>query len=384
MTHIGVYYSFPAGGIGRYNLEWLRRMGLRPGLNIELACLPEFCWDATINGQHWPYLYRISSPVPTIRRARFLVGQFLNPRRAIRHFAATGCRVLHCTDVNHLSFPTWRGQLDRSGLQFVVTAHDVRRQVAVLNRRYEDRQLRSIYQRADAIFVHARAQAEDLVDFAQVDPQCIHIVPHGPYAYGTPTSPRAEVRARYDIPAEARLGLFFGQLRDEKNLAGLLEAMARGGSQSWLLVAGKAGGHHQSAAVYRALARDLGIAHRVIFDERFIPDREVADLANACDWVALPYRESFTSQSGVLNVAAHYGRPVLSGAAPVLAETVTHHSIGVAAQDDSCDALTTAIHKLEATLAKSDDSAWGFEAYREAHSWERNAEITAKVYDDLL
>ena len=55
----------------------------------------------------------------------------------------------------------------------------------------------------------------------------------------------------------------------------------------------------------------LGLQDRITFDVRHIPDEELPALLKLCDWVALPYQKSFTSQSGVLNLAAFYQRPVL-------------------------------------------------------------------------
>ena len=150
---VGVYFSFPAGGIGRYNAELLKALCAWEDLEFEYACLPNFKWADELACPVWPGLFGISHEVPVIRMARFLAGQWRNPVRALRHFKKWGAQVIHWTNVNHLSFPYWRGAQARSGLKMVISAHDVRRQVAVLNRRYEDRQLAAIYRTADALLV---------------------------------------------------------------------------------------------------------------------------------------------------------------------------------------------------------------------------------------
>lgn len=381
---IGIYYSFPGGGIGRYNSEWLRALSSQVEASLEFVSLPEFEWDETIACEHWPNLFSISSPIVPWRRAKFLIGQVVNPRRAIRHLSQAGAEIIHFTDVNHLSYPFWRRALDRSGMKMVVTAHDVRRQVAVLNRAYEDNQLKAVYQRADAILVHADAQVDELVEFAGVDRSNIVVVPHGPYSYGSAKRSKEEVRAAYGFGQDERVGLCFGQLRDEKNLEALMGALQQGGVKSKLLVAGRAGHPHKTASDYARLASELGVGDRVVFDDRFIPDNEVADLVEASDWIGVPYRSDFTSMSGVLNLACHYRRPVLCGSAPALSQAVRQYKIGRASSGDDADDLREALAKLEDDLIAREGLAEGFENFLEVCSWNENASRTHKVYQRLL
>jgi glycosyltransferase involved in cell wall biosynthesis len=132
------------------------------------------------------------------------------------------------------------------------------------------------------------------------------------------------------------------------------------------------------------MVHKLGLGERVTFDDRFVPDDEVADLVCACDWVALPYRSSFTSQSGVLNLAVHYERPVLAGAAPVLAETVNSFRIGSVGESDDSEDLLKAMLELEDTIRRRDPSLFGFGNYRKMCTWRENARITAEVYRGLF
>src|SRR5262249_52006660 len=163
----------------------------------------------------------------------------------------------------------------------------------------------------------------DLIDFARVDPARIHVVPHGPYDYGPPRATRAALRERLHWPSDKRVALFFGNIRDEKNLDLMLRAMPRFRDRLHLVVAGSANvpGHHVMG-YYRNLADSLGVSGSVTFLGGYIPDADVADLFEACDWVAMPYSRTFTSQSGVLNVAMTYRRPVLAARAPTLEETL--------------------------------------------------------------
>jgi glycosyltransferase involved in cell wall biosynthesis len=363
---IGIYFAFPAGGIGRYNRELVRALAELGDVDVEYACLPNYAWADDLPCRVWRGLFPISDRVPALRRARFLLGQWCNPRRALRHFHEAGVPLIHWTNIHHLSAPLWRGLLDRSGTAMVISAHDVCRGVAIVNRAYEDRQLAWVYRRADALLVHSEFQRDELVAFAGVDPQRVTVVPHGPYDYGDPLEGRTAVRQRCGIPADVPLGLAFGQIRE-----------------SHLLIAGNAPARHRGALFYRELAASLGLADRVHFDVRHVPDDEVAGLVCAADWLALPYPSSFTSQSGVLNLAAHYERPVLVGSAPVLREGVNGYAIGEAAADDGQEALAAALQRLEHGLAQS-KPPFAFDLFRAKHSWAENARRTRGVYQRVL
>jgi glycosyltransferase involved in cell wall biosynthesis len=379
------YVSFPSGGIGRYTAMLLQELQAAGQVEVELMCLPDFEWRSAGEHATWPGLMSISHPIPIVRRARFLIGQFINPLRGVRRARDVQADIIHFADFSHLTFPLWKRMIDRTALKVAISAHDVKRGKAILHRGWEDHQLKAAYQYADALFVHSAYQADELVDFAQVDRRKVHVVPHGPYPHGTgerrPHDPNA-VRTDLGLPADRPVGLFFGQIRDEKNLDGLLKALARARTNAHLLVAGQSSSRHQGVETYRQQAAELGLADRVHFINRYIQDDEVGRVFAACDWVALPYKEQFTSQSGVLNVAAHYECPVLTSSSPVIHETVRDARIGVACADDSPEALATGIDEMCAQVQRG--ASFAFDAYRDAYSWAENARRTAEVYRALL
>ena len=379
---VGTYVFFPGGGIGRYTVEVLRAMAELPDVEPELWCAPDFHWQRPDGYAVWNGLWALSHPRPLLRRARFVVGQALNPRRAARRAREGGFDVVHFASFNNSTFPLWRPLLERSGVRVVISAHDVRRAKPILHPGWENAQLKAVYRWADALLVHSEHQKAELVDFAGVDPARVHLVPHGPYAYAEPTDRPAALRERYGVPQDRQVALFFGQLRDEKGLAEFLEAMALAASPFHLLVTGAAGGGHRGADHYRRVAEEAGVADRVTFLDRFVPDDEVGDVFAASDWVALPYAERFTSQSGVLNVAAHFEKPVLVSPAPVLAETVRASGIGVVSAGSDPAALAAAADALAARI--DGDEAFPFAAYADRYSWRANAEKTRDVYRALL
>lgn len=376
------YVFFPAGGIGRYTNELARALGARSDVEVEVACTPDFQWAHDPGYRTWTGLRSISHPIPLLRRSRFLRAQFANPVRFLRRAVNAGTDIIHFANVNHLSFPYWRRELEESGLRVAISVHDVKRQKPILNKAWEEHQLKAVYRIADALFVHSAYQADELVTYAGVARDKIHIVPHGPYPHGHVAHDAADVRKRLGLPLDRQVALFFGQLRDEKNLAGLIRALPLSKNRPHLLVAGEGGGAHRGADFYRDLARKVGVADRVTFLARYIPDEEVGELFAASDWVALPYSNSFTSQSGVLNIAAHYERPVLVSSSPVLHETVRRSDIGVACDGDEPGALAAGIDQLCTQVMNN--YSYAFAQYRQQFSWDENARLTSEVYRRML
>lgn len=379
---VGFYIFFPGGGIGRYTHSLMTTMARREDVAVEALCTPDYEWVGTDGYTTWDGLASISHDIATLRRWRFLKGQFVNPTRAIDHAVSTGLDVLHLANINHLTFPYWRSKLEGSGVKLVASAHDVKRGKSIVNRRWEDRQLKAFYRYADALFVHSEYQVRELAAFADVDPAHIRVVPHGLYSHGSVEASQTDLREKWDLPSDRRVALFFGQIRDEKNLDGLLRALRLTDRPLHLVVAGTGGGRHRDVDYYRERAETLGVMDRVQFIPRYIEDGEVGELFVAADWVALPYRSVFTSQSGVLNVAAHYERPVLVSSAPVLHETVQDCDIGVACSGDGPEAVAGGIETMHHRLDAGHEHA--FEEYRRRFSWEENVRQTLQVYEDLV
>ncbi len=149
-----------------------------------------------------------------------------------------------------------------------------------------------------------------------------------------------------------------------------------------LVVAGRAGAKgHCTIDNYRALSRSLEISDSVTFIDGYILDSDIPDLFHLCDWVALPYRRHFTSQSGVLNVAAQYNRPVLVSSAPTFVETLDQCDIGVVTDADETARLKIGVEEIMNRVA--DGYEHTFEAYITQFGWAENAARTLDVYSSL-
>ncbi len=128
-------------------------------------------------------------------------------------------------------------------------------------------------------------------------------------AAGAAPGPRATASAAVAPRENAPALLFFGYVRPYKGLDDLLEALALMTSTppATLTVAGP---FYQPVEQVRRHVDELRLTERVRLLDGYVPEEDVADLFAAADLVVLPYRSA--SQSGVLSLAAEFGRPVVA------------------------------------------------------------------------
>ena len=373
---------FQGGGIGMYTVEVLRELGRSADIDPYLICSPDFEWQRIPGVTTVPVLQSLHHPLPALRKARFLKAQWSNPARLLAQVGKLKLDILHLQSFHHLSFAQWAKPAARLPVKWVISAHDIKRDVAIINKGWEDRQLQASYRFADAVLVHSEFQRQELIQFARVKADKVHLVPHGPYFYESTGETKEELRVSLGIPASAEVALCFGQIRKDKNLETFLTALASSRTDTHLIVAGQPGGHHDGAEDYRSLSSKLGIQDRVHFFFGHVRDEDVAKYFEAANWIALPYRTSFTSQSGVLNIAAQFELPVLVSNAPVLSETVMVTGIGYACDGDDVKELIHGIEKMQ--FFKDSIPSSAFLNYRDEYSWAKNAKTCASIYKELV
>lgn len=152
--------------------------------------------------------------------------------------------------------------------------------------------------------------------------------PHPIYdTYGTPVA-KAEACAALDLDPAEDYVLFFGFIRDYKGLDLLLEAWALLKSQGKtsgkkLLVGGEYYGNKEK---YDTLIRSLGLAEDIIVHDRYIDENQVRNYFGAADLVVQPYKSA--TQSGVTQVAYHFGTPMVVTNVGGLPEIVPDDKVG--------------------------------------------------------
>lgn len=276
--------------------------------------------------------------------------------------------------------PLWVPRLDhyrREGVVFGATALDPIRDHVVGPNWFHQASVEQAYALFREIFVH---QAVDLGLSRAPSLQRVTEVPHGPYDYPVWPNARSTTRRELGIPESAKVFLTFGHLRENKNLPLVLEAMKQMPQDVYLLVAGpEAAPGRMSSGEYQALARDLGVGHKVKWAIRYISDEEVNKYFGAADFSVMTYSRTFRSTSGSLHIAAPLKMPVLvsCGEAP-LGSLVTDYNLGIRVEPDSVSEI---VRGMKLLLASPFSGGWDrFMAY---FTYEENARIVIeKLFEE--
>jgi glycosyltransferase involved in cell wall biosynthesis len=166
------------------------------------------------------------------------------------------------------------------------------------------------------------------------------VIAHGEYgglAARGGSVDRDGARAALGLDAQTPVTLMFGQLRTDKGLDDLVEALRRVPSLHLLIGGQEAGG----LASVRAQLEDPTLSERITIREGFLDMRETAELFAAADTVALPYRAA--SQSGVLLLAYGFARPVVVYPTGGMVESVIDGQTGWVCSSPDISALAQAL-----------------------------------------
>jgi glycosyltransferase involved in cell wall biosynthesis len=267
--------------------------------------------------------------------------------------------------------------------RLVTTVHDIDSWDAVKGS--SPALLRRTYGAAARLIVHHEANRPALAARFGIAEDRIRVVPHGSYdVFRTHPVDRAAARRLLGVPRDARVVLFFGEIRREKNLVGLVRAMSplrRRVPGAYLLAAGKLR-HFDPSLVTREMDR-LELREAVDFRPVFVDDAHVDAYFAAADLVALPYRD--ITQSGVVFQAMTAGRPVVATDTGGLGHTVREAGCGLVVPVGDEVALVEALARL---LEDPDQARTLGERGREAaattFSWDRCGRDTWAVYEEVV
>lgn len=229
----------------------------------------------------------------------------------------------------------------------------------------------------DAFVVMSRSVGDDIRQFSPDKP--VRYIPHPAFDnYGPPCS-REEALRRLGLSGERPYLLFFGFIREYKGLDLLLLAMADERIRALglrLLVAGE---FYGSDEPYRRIIEEENIGDRVILRNDYIPNEEVRYYFGAANLVVQPYRSA--TQSGISQLAYHFGTPMVVTRAGGLPEIVEHGREGYVV-DIEVQAIADAIvdyfsNRREAAMRE------GVRRGKERFSWGNMVKGIEALYQDL-
>jgi glycosyltransferase involved in cell wall biosynthesis len=262
------------------------------------------------------------------------------------------------------------------GTRVVWTAHNLQAHDGRFHLWLEPRYWRAFARRVDGVIALSPAGLDAVRERHPVlRDRPGFVVPIGHYRAAYPRdASREQARDALELPRDARVVIFFGQLRAYKGVPSLVHAFrALPDPDARLLVVGMP----KPPALAAELAEAVGGDPRVRLVPRFVPDDEVQLWLRAADLVALPYREILNSGSAVL--ALSFDRPVLvprRGAMGELEAVAGPQWVRTYEGELTTEVLDAALRWAAAPRAASPDLS--------SMEWGRVARLTLLAYRDVL
>jgi len=204
-----------------------------------------------------------------------------------------------------------------------------------------------------------------------VDPAKVITSPHPVYDFGEPGRPRksrVEARRALGLDPDGPVALFFGYIKPYKGVRHLIDAAPlmrdRLGDKLQVLIVGDVYGDR---AEYVERIEHLGVGDVISFRDGFVPDETVEDYFLACDVVVLPYVSA--TQSGIVQIAYNYDKPVVSTRVGGLPEVVLDGETGFLVPPADPPALADAVTRFFREDRAADFAA-GVAREKSKYSWD--------------
>lgn len=201
--------------------------------------------------------------------------------------------------------------------------------------------------------------------------------PHPLYEMFPPSLPKMDSRKHLNIK-EKNVILYFGYIRAYKGLIYLVEAMPKilNKIDVRLLVCGE---FYEGKDETLSMIRDLGIENKVSVYDHYIPNEEVAFYFSSADLLVLPYVTA--TQSGIVQVAYHYEKPVVVTKVGGLPEVVLHNISGYVVDPQNAQSIAEAV--LDFYQKKKEKSfVKGVCEVKKKYSGDRMAEVVESFIQD--
>ena len=139
---------------------------------------------------------------------------------------------------------------------------------------------------------------------------------------------------------------------------------------------------HVSMEKFLERNRELGISEHVIFDARYIPLADIRPLMDVASLVVYPYRSG--TQSGALQTAYTFSRPVIATSVGGLAEVVVEGKSGFIIPPQSPHDLSDRILQLVRDPARAEEMGRYARHLAETRfSWQTVAGLMKPVFEKL-
>ena len=187
---------------------------------------------------------------------------------------------------------------------------------------------------------------------------------------------KSELRSKFGFNNSDKVLLFFGYIRHYKGLDILIESLKilRSEDKSYkLLVAGES---YENEEIYLDLISEYKLESAVHMENKFISNEDVGSYFYASDVAVLPYRSA--TQSGILNMAYGFNKPVVITNVGGLAEFVVEDQTGVIVNESSPDSIANGIKKFF-QLNQTIDFHKNIEVYISGNSFSKIVEVFEEI-----
>ncbi len=229
---------------------------------------------------------------------------------------------------------------------------------------------KSLYSKDIKTVISHSSRTDDFLNEYEYNGECLH-VPHFKYVFPKDYNPDTLSEDIKNAPDKDHINLlFFGNLNESKGVDILMEAMNLldddVAKKLNVIIAGK----DFDGAIYRVTPKAGRNIH--IFP-RHISDDELRYLYSSVDYLALPYRK--TSQSGILEMAFYFKRPIIASDVAYFRKTLQEFpSFGVLSGNDAkkyAASLTEVISNHNKTLFYTDSDYSRYENRAEVSSFRK-------------
>jgi glycosyltransferase involved in cell wall biosynthesis len=300
---------------------------------------------------------------------------FLVSRDLCRTIASRDYDVIHIQEYSDPWTSFWWG---RDFPPLVMTMHDPYQHpgLAWRNRRYQDRMQSIFTRRARHVICHGMPLKEQVLRrYGFIQDKDVTVIPLGNLDLLKDLGAKSTLHAG----ESAKTILFFGEVRRNKGLEYLLqaEALMRARITNYRIVVA---GLCDDMERYTPW---LSPESRVTFDNRFIPNSEIAAYFENAGAVVLPYVSG--TQSGVIPLAYTFGKPVVATRVGALPELVEEGKTGLLVPPENPEALADALVQMLSSEERLQTMGTHAERYcREHLSWDSIASKTKDVYRRVL
>ena len=235
---------------------------------------------------------------------------------------------------------------------------------------------RKTFSNGNAFIVNSELDEQDLLSIIP-DADYIRTVLPTFNAFRLTNIDQAEARKKLNISSDAKILLFFGFVREYKGLKHLLNAMPKIVEilpDCKLLIVGDI--IENEKGDYLSRIKQTGCEDNIILVSDYVPDKEVEYYFSACNLVVLPYESA--TQSGIVQIAYGFTKPVIVTDVGGLSEVVTDGKIGYVIPPFDCGRIAAAvIDFFKNSDIKNFEENIKAEEYK--FSWDRMSEIIDKL-----